>query len=62
MQGESWNSLDIAKLALSVLTPVSVAVLGYFLVKGSSDLSNYSGLTKKLLKKGYRYTMRLLQN
>lgn len=51
MQTESWNSLEVVKLALSFLTPVSVAVFGYFISQRLKQFELLQWSNQKIIEK-----------
>jgi hypothetical protein len=50
---DQWNSVEIATLAVAAVTPVTVAVVGYFVARASKRLghvqwANQTVLTRRL--------------
>jgi hypothetical protein len=51
MANNLWDSLEIAKLGVSILTPVSVAVLGWFISRRIKRFEHAQWSNQKLIEK-----------
>ena len=51
MQQDVWNSLEIAKLAATLLTPIVVAVIGFFISRRLKQLDHSQWRSQKLIEK-----------
>ena len=46
-----WNSLEIAKLLVSILTPLSVVILGWFISRRMKRIEQFQWANQKLIEK-----------
>jgi hypothetical protein len=51
MQPSTWNSLEIAKLAAGLLTPIALAVLGIYLHRVAKRFEHLQWRSQKLIEK-----------